>query len=295
MLTEPTPPTGPAGQVGWNGRVHPALELFPEIDGNELTELAVSIRTAGLLQPGMLLPDGTLIDGRARKKACERAGVPMRWNVCIDTGPVGAVMRLNLQQRQLSAGQKAMLGVDLLPMLKIEAKERQGKRTDLATSAPTGAQVGESHPNRATDQAARLVGASNRNVQRAKRISEADPRLADQVRLGILTTGAAERILYELVKPDAEPTSPDQVLRRIAQRLPKTVAELNRQLDEVFTVDWDGGQDQLDRIMSEIGGLRARLDDLDLGPTAVTDQPSAVTGTWTEPALFPGMPDREVA
>lgn len=59
-----------------------------------------------------------------------------------------------------------MLSVDFLPELEEEAKKRQGRRTDL-TSAPDGAEV----DHRAVDDAAKLTGASTRNIQRAKRVA----------------------------------------------------------------------------------------------------------------------------
>ena len=56
--------------------VHPATALFPMLADDELEELAASIKARGLRFPIIRDKEGkTLIDGRNRLVACEKAGV----------------------------------------------------------------------------------------------------------------------------------------------------------------------------------------------------------------------------
>lgn len=59
--------------------------------------------------------------------------------------------------------QRAALALDLLPHLKAEAKERQGERTDLATSVHERTEV-----QRSDAKAADLVGVGRSTVANAK-------------------------------------------------------------------------------------------------------------------------------
>ena len=177
----------------WNGTCHPAAELFPMLDAVELAELAKDIKERGVDIPGILLPDGTLLDGRNRRLACEQAGVEMRWEIYTGDAPVAKVVSRNLRHRQLDVGQRAMLGVKLLPMLEKEA----ALRLKLATGRPSkpGAdlpQVKERGP-RARDEAAAIVGSSGRAIAQAKRVIEKAPELAERVEAGTLALDAAEK------------------------------------------------------------------------------------------------------
>jgi hypothetical protein len=183
----------------WNGTVHPAADLFPMIEGDELDQLVESIRTGGLTNPGHLLPDGTLLDGRNRRVACERAGVPMRWNVYNGDDPIGFVVQSNIHRRHLEIGQRAMLALELLPLYEAEARKKQ-----LAAAARGGerpASKGGANPPqpsadrapRSRDVAAESVGSSGRNVQRAKYVAKTAPDLAEKVKTGDLALNAAEK------------------------------------------------------------------------------------------------------
>jgi hypothetical protein len=54
--------------------IHPAAKALPEMQADELNELAASIKQNGLLVPIELFK-GKVIDGRHRLKACKIAGV----------------------------------------------------------------------------------------------------------------------------------------------------------------------------------------------------------------------------
>ena len=242
--------------VIWNKTTHPAAELFPLIGGDALNQLVESIKADGLTNPGYLLPDGTLLDGRNRRLACEQAGVPMRWAVYSGDDPIGFVVRLNIHRRHLDAGQLAMLALELLPLYEAEALKRQA--TALAGSlSKNQTKVLEAHgpqgvrAPQSRDEAAAAVGASAKNVQRAKYIDKNTPDLADKVRAGTLAIRSAEQ----------------QARRRMSQAEEQTAREITL---SSATIDAEGERYRLLR-----GDFRERLLELPAGcvDLIITDPP----------------------
>lgn len=181
----------------WNGTCHPAAELFPMLDAVELAELAKDIKERGVDIPGILLPDGTLLDGRNRRLACEQAGVEMRWEIYTGNDVTAKVVSRNLRHRHLGAGQRAMIGVDLLPMLEAEAALRKSHpgnehaRSHVA-DLPHVKESQQRGPL-ARDEAAVIVSSSGRAIAQAKRVKAKAPELAAQVAAGTLALNAAEQ------------------------------------------------------------------------------------------------------
>ena len=91
----------------WSGTWHPLTERFPMLGGDELRELAASIRRHGQSAPCRMDPQGLGLDGRSRVAACALAGVEPRWEV-YDGDPVAFVVEANAEERNLSTGQRAM-------------------------------------------------------------------------------------------------------------------------------------------------------------------------------------------
>jgi hypothetical protein len=59
--------------------LHPANESFPMMTGEELEDLAESIKAHRLFNPIVLDKNGVLLDGKCRLRACELAGVEPRF------------------------------------------------------------------------------------------------------------------------------------------------------------------------------------------------------------------------
>ena len=200
------------------GEIHPAATLFPLIDADEFESLVEDIKANGLKEPGWLMPDGALLDGRHRLAACERAGVPMRWRVYEGDDPIAHVLSYNLRHRHLNTGQRAMVALAVEKMYAEQAAERKtvageqfgrGQRVLADLPKPIAA------PIHARDLAAKATGASSRAIGQAKRVSEKAPDLAAKVTSGEVALDAAEKQLRR-----REATEKESAAREI------TVAEL---------------------------------------------------------------------
>lgn len=91
-------------------RVHPAAELFPLLQGSEFTELVNDIRQHGLREPIVFTPDGQLLDGRNRYRACKRIRDEEPTTRIEHGEPWAYVISVNVHRRHLSESQRAMIG-----------------------------------------------------------------------------------------------------------------------------------------------------------------------------------------
>jgi len=187
------------------GSWHEATTMFPVLPADEMENLAEDIRQHGLLNPLVLHAD-KLIDGRNRLLACKVAGVTPRfteWKPRRNESPIAWVVSQNLKRRHLTPSQKAFVTVEVEKLLAKEAKERQlatskyALRDQKGQVRPVAEKIPQPEKGRARDQAAKLVGVNPHYVTDAKRISQQDPELAEQVRAGKLTLTQARRILKE--------------------------------------------------------------------------------------------------
>lgn len=200
---------------------HPAADLFPMMETEAIKRLAADIKEHGLRDP-VVMHEDKVLDGRNRLKACDVAKVKPRFvewfNLLDEAGdqnenpsPVEWVLSRNLHRRHLTESQRAMVAAASLPMLKEEAKERSGTRTDLRANLPTG------EAGRARDKAAELASVSPRSVAHAAKVVEkAIPELADAVRSGEVAVSTAAAIADE----------PEEVQRELVAEGPKAIREV---------------------------------------------------------------------
>lgn len=95
--------------------IHPAADLFPLLEGPAFDALAADIAAHGLRVPITIHPDGRLLDGRNRLRACEAVGATVTRETW--TGELGSevdhVISLNLARRHLDESQRAMVAARL--------------------------------------------------------------------------------------------------------------------------------------------------------------------------------------
>ena len=176
-----------------NWVIHPVADLFPLIEGDEFAQLVDDVREHGVREPVWLHPDGRIIDGRNRARAAVEAGVDLPTRVWDGSGSlVQFVLSLNLHRRHLTSSQKAVLALEVEPILAEEAKQRQRHGGPEAKGSQIVDYV-DSNEGKAAEQAAQLVGTNRQYVADAKRVAQERPDLIEQVRDGAITIPQAVR------------------------------------------------------------------------------------------------------
>jgi len=171
---------------------HPAANLFPLLEGDELRALADDIRERGLLHRGVEYR-GLLLDGRNRQRACEMAGVDFTTRTLhFCDSPTAYVLSANLKRRHLTATQRSVLAVEVQEHFAREAKERQrvGGKTagrgrpiaSVQTARKLSKALGES-----TTRAAKAAGAGTRNTTVMVAIRKRAPDVFTAVKAGHVT------------------------------------------------------------------------------------------------------------
>lgn len=186
---------------------HEVANIFPLMQGDEFDALKADIAKNGQREPIWLHTDGSIIDGRNRYRACMDLDIQPVFRTWDGNGSLVAfVVSLNLHRRHLTSGQRAVIALDILPMLEEEAKERQGKRTDLQPVGPDlfgGTSVKKlTEVKRVDSEAAQIMGTNRQYVQDAKRIAKDAPDLLDKVRSGETNIISAKREIKERKRED---------------------------------------------------------------------------------------------
>lgn len=166
---------------------HEVANIFPLLQGAEFDELVADIRANGLLDP-ITVHDGKIIDGRNRYRACAEAGVAPRFEAWKqgDLTLTAWIIAKNLHRRHLTASQRAVCALDVLPFMEAEAQKRkvalsgswaQDTETVDMDIDEVPQKIAERDSGEAREVAAELFHTNRQYVQDAKRIQERRPEL----------------------------------------------------------------------------------------------------------------------
>jgi hypothetical protein len=160
-------------------QIHPAAEVFPRVLKKELEEMAEDIKKRGLKESITLHPDGSILDGRNRFKACRLSGQKPRFRIW--KGRLGEevdfVVTSNLRRRHLNEPQRSIVAAKLAKL----KRGRPEKSADL--------------PELTQREAAAALKVSERNTRKARKIMEEAPEnIGNLVAQGMLSVSAGEAV-----------------------------------------------------------------------------------------------------
>ena len=186
--TQATPPTY---------EFHPYADLLPKMSKHEFQDLKKGIQASGQQEP-ITLYQGKVLDGRHRLRACQELGIEPKFKVAEladDQAALDFVIARNLQRRNLTASQKAVVALRALPLIRkevqdarvqkirdaIAAKTLDGEGANLPSSEDTGVRRGRKKTVKTTSIVGDLFGVSATYVRYAEALEKKDRKLLDQV------------------------------------------------------------------------------------------------------------------
>lgn len=151
-------------------KVHPAAELFPMIEGDDMESLVNDIKTNGLRE-AIKVQGEWILDGRNRLEACTKANITPRFEK-VEGDPIAYICSANIHRRHLSTTQRAAIAADLANMTKQDTLKQN-------TDGPNGPSEKIS-----TEQAAKMMNVSPRSVKRARKVKREDPVAHEAAKAG---------------------------------------------------------------------------------------------------------------
>jgi len=205
--------------------------LVPKLSAQEYELLKKSIKENGLWMPILVNPDGEILDGHHRFRACIELEIPTKHalrefeNKLLEKK---FVIECNLKRRQLNDFQIAELGMSLL---EIEQELAAQRKIDHAQSnEPIAANEAK---GKSVEKAAKQIGMSRGTFERAKKIIEDAPEEVKQkLRDGNPHTSISKEYQH-LVKEQKKEKRHDEI-KQLQVNLPEKVTLHNSEFQKTF-------------------------------------------------------------
>ena len=186
-------------------KFHPLCELFPVMTDDELDALGRDIESNGQHQP-IYVFEGMILDGRNRWLACERVGVKPNTMEVEPDDALSFVCSLNLNRRQLTTSQRAMVTSEIAKLGRGRPKSNPqvcGLTTEEAAEkmkvSTRSVEAARSVRKRGTEGLTRAVIAGKVSLNQATAIS----KLPKREQAAVLAKGPEEvaRVAATLKRP----------------------------------------------------------------------------------------------
>lgn len=185
----------------------------PPLTAGEYEALKASIAENGLLVPVLVSAgpacEGQVIDGFHRSRICAELGiVPATHGIPCATDLEFKIRQIttNLERRQISTVQRAMLAARLKPLYEERARERQALGQPVAPGAEKG---------KARDLAAKAAGISHETLRQMTAVIEQAPELLEQIEAGAKSIKSA----YQALRSATEQAALDSTIASEAAAL----------------------------------------------------------------------------
>lgn len=162
-------------------KAHPYANLWPLLPDDELKRLADDIRVHGLREPVWLHPDGRIVDGRNRWRACLLAGVEPDTRVYqgAEEELLPFLISLNMARRHMDGTQRAAVAEKIANIGRGGDRRSEDFKTAIAVSV-------------SDSDAAKLMNVSEDSIQRARKVREQGaPELYEAMSEGHISASAA--------------------------------------------------------------------------------------------------------
>ena len=158
---------------------HEVANLFPLMEGKEYDELCQDIKDNGLLEQIWIHPDGSILDGRNRYRACLQTGTEPRFDTWRGVDELEFVLSKNLHRRHLNETQRGVL------VYKIANMKRGRPKKDANLH------------NISRKKAAGMANVSERTAASVAKVAKESPELLRKMEAGEMSAHQAEKKVKE--------------------------------------------------------------------------------------------------
>jgi hypothetical protein len=152
---------------------HPLANIFPLMEGSEFSSLVSDVKKHGLNEP-VVLCENKILDGRNRYRACQEAGIKVRFRAYEGDDPVAYVITANIHRRHLTANQKRDLIAKLLKA-NPEKSDRAIAKTAKVSDKTVGRERRKLESTAEVPQLGKTVGADGKPRKRPVREAKVKP------------------------------------------------------------------------------------------------------------------------
>lgn len=192
--------------------VHPAADVFPMLDTDELSDLAADIKTNGLQHPIIIGEVGgveMLIDGRNRLAACKLAKVEPEVKQLNGQDPEALILSENIMRRHMTKGQRAMAVAMMYP---------------------------EAEMGRGNSNVPKSLGLSTEYIRQARTVLKNSKTLAEQVLAGAPSLSVAYEQVLEVERKAAQYAEDIEKLKSDYPELAQEVVDDSKDLYEQIAI-----------------------------------------------------------
>lgn len=215
---------------------HPEASRIPEMNPDEWTDFLESVRVKNIVtDPVFALPDGRIFDGRHRLRAAKECSLRLIPVIFYNIDEVEALLRMKdcaTMRRSLTTGQKVAIQLEfseLIDKLREEARESQGRRTDLL-DFPEGFQGSVIKTGEVAKVIAEISGTSDRSVYALQAVQRSEPDIFQKVKSGEYTINKAQTEMKKRKRAE-ESGSQDNIIK-----FPRKKTRNREKLDEIVAV-----------------------------------------------------------
>jgi ParB/Sulfiredoxin domain len=181
--------------------LHPVAAIFPEMAEHEYAGLLESVRRHGLLHPILLHPDGRILDGRHRDRACREAGIEpqcMTYDGPLDDESLARrVWDENAERRHLKKQHLNLAAARIANLQRGSAPGTEGNGIVTNSNSVSSNELTPPSPV-SLEKAAKITGTTHAGAKRAKDVINAredgHAGLESHLERGHLSTSAAAEL-----------------------------------------------------------------------------------------------------
>jgi len=172
--------------------VHPACAASPELTDDEYKTLSDSIRDKGLANDVLLDPDGLLVDGWHRLKACHEHSQELRFKT-VHGDAWEHVWVQNFAHRSPTTWDRSLFGTRWQDHESAAAKERHAELAGRPKANGGNVSTVSETTGKSRDKAGERVGVSGRSIDKAADIIKHRPDLIPKLNSGEMTLEKASK------------------------------------------------------------------------------------------------------